>query len=97
MKVSCRIVRHRSLANFERFIVPNRSRRGEILESPRAGRYNSLIEALATFREVHYGWAMEYINKWVTDARGTGGTPYLKWLNQLIDETRAHALPERSS
>lgn len=55
--------------------------------------YNEVIEALATFREVHHGWAMEYIQKWVTDPRGTGGTPYLRWLQQLIDETRAHALP----
>ena len=45
---------------------------------------------MATFREVHYGWAEEYINQWTDDPRGTGGTPYMKWLKQLIDETRAH-------
>lgn len=51
--------------------------------------FNDVLEALATFREVHFGWAQEYINKWVVDPRGTGGTPYLHWLKQLIDETRA--------
>jgi len=52
--------------------------------------YNKILESMATFREVHYGWAEEYINKWTDDPRGTGGTPYMKWLKQLIDETRAH-------
>jgi len=51
--------------------------------------FNDVLEAMATFREVHYGWAQEYINQRVTDPRGTGGTPYMHWLKQLIDETRA--------
>ena len=50
--------------------------------------YNEVLEAVATFREVHYGWAHQYINQWTTDPRGTGGTPYMHWLKQLIDETR---------
>ena len=54
--------------------------------------YNEVLEAMATFREIHYGWAQEYINKWVDDPRGTGGTPYMSWLKQLIEETRAHKL-----
>src|SRR6185437_10449601 len=54
--------------------------------------YNDLLEAIATFREVHLGWAEEYIHKRVEDPRGTGGTPYMLWLSQLIDETRAHKL-----
>jgi indoleamine 2,3-dioxygenase len=49
--------------------------------------FNAVLEAMAEFREVHYGWALEYIQKWVTDPRGTGGTPYAQWLRQLIDET----------
>ena len=28
----------------------------------------------------------------VRDPRGTGGTPYLEWLSQLVDETRAHMI-----
>lgn len=54
--------------------------------------YNDILEAMAMFREVHFGWAHEYINKWVEDPRGTGGTPYMQWLKQLIDETRAHKI-----
>ena len=51
--------------------------------------YNELLEAVATFREVHIGWAYEYIHRRVEDPRGTGGTPFMRWLKQLIDETRA--------
>lgn len=54
--------------------------------------FNNVLEAMATFREVHLGWAQEYIHKRVTDPRGTGGTPYMQWLAQLIEETRAHKI-----
>ncbi len=55
--------------------------------------FNEVLEAMATFREVHLRWAQEYIHRWVDDPRGTGGTPYMKWLRQLIDETRAYKIP----
>ncbi len=51
--------------------------------------YNAVLDAMAEFRSVHYCWAQEYINRWTDDPRGTGGTPYLQWLKQLIDETLA--------
>jgi indoleamine 2,3-dioxygenase len=54
--------------------------------------YNEVLEAMAVFREVHYGWAQEYIHRRTSDPRGTGGTPYMEWLRQLIDETRAHKI-----
>src|SRR5262245_8906949 len=54
--------------------------------------FNEVLEAMATFREVHLRWAQEYIHRWVDDPRGTGGTPYMKWLKQLIDETRAYKI-----
>jgi indoleamine 2,3-dioxygenase len=54
--------------------------------------YNEALEALATFREIHLDFAHRYIARWVEDPRGTGGTPYLQWLAQLIAETRAHKL-----
>ncbi|OUS26488.1 preprotein translocase subunit Tim44 [Gammaproteobacteria bacterium 45_16_T64] len=50
--------------------------------------FDRVLELVAQFREVHFEWAMEYINKHVDDPRGTGGTPYMQWLKQMIDETR---------
>ncbi len=54
--------------------------------------YNNVLEAMAAFREIHVGYANEYINKRVADPRGTGGTPYMQWLSQLIAETLAHRI-----
>ena len=51
--------------------------------------FNSVLDAMAAFREVHLGWAERYIHRHTDDPRGTGGTPYMRWLRQLIDETRA--------
>jgi indoleamine 2,3-dioxygenase len=87
------------LADMRNFMPAEHRRLIEELEQspnlrPLAERlvYNDLLEAIATFREVHLGWAEEYIHKHVEDPRGTGGTPYMRWLSQLIDETRAHKL-----
>jgi indoleamine 2,3-dioxygenase len=55
--------------------------------------YNEALEALATFRETHLEFARRYIAAHVRDPRGTGGTPYLEWLSQLVDETRDRMLP----
>ncbi|MBP1148955.1 MULTISPECIES: PrnB family protein [Methylocaldum] len=52
--------------------------------------FNAILEAIASFRRVHYGWAQEYINRWTGDPRGTGGTPYMEWLRQMILETEAY-------
>jgi len=54
--------------------------------------YNAILDAMAAFRGVHYGWAEEYINRWTDDPRGTGGTPYMQWLKQMLRETEAHRL-----
>lgn len=54
--------------------------------------YNAILEAMSAFRRVHYGWAEEYINRWTDDPRGTGGTPYMQWLKQMLLETEAHRL-----
>jgi indoleamine 2,3-dioxygenase len=54
--------------------------------------FNAILDAMAEFRSVHYGWAEQYINRHSDDPRGTGGTPYMQWLTQLIDETRAHQI-----
>jgi indoleamine 2,3-dioxygenase len=62
--------------------------RGRVDKEP----YNEALEALASFRETHLEFARRYIAAHVRDPRGTGGTPYLEWLSQLVDETRAHLL-----
>ena len=55
-------------------------------------RFNAVLDTMARFREVHYQWAEDYISSKVTDPRGTGGTPYIKWLKQLIDETLSYKM-----
>jgi indoleamine 2,3-dioxygenase len=62
--------------------------RGMVAKSP----YNDALEALASFRETHLQFAVRYIAAHERDPRGTGGTPYMNWLSQLIDETRAHKI-----
>jgi indoleamine 2,3-dioxygenase len=62
--------------------------RGMIAKDP----YNDALEALASFRETHLQFAVRYIAAHERDPRGTGGTPYMNWLSQLIDETRAHKI-----
>lgn len=55
-----------------------------------AESFNAVLDAIADFRKVHFSWAEEYINRRTNDPRGTGGTPYMLWLKQLIDETLEH-------
>jgi indoleamine 2,3-dioxygenase len=57
-----------------------------------ADAYNAVLEEMARFREIHFGWADMYIHQRVADPRGTGGTPYRQWLQQLVDETRSHMI-----
>ncbi|MGR9035858.1 MAG: hypothetical protein ACU83O_04615, partial [Gammaproteobacteria bacterium] len=52
--------------------------------------FNAILDNLIEFRKIHYGWANEYIHKRVKDPRGTGGTPYMQWLNRMILETEAY-------
>ena len=63
-----------------------------VREVAQGDAFNAVLDQMATFRETHYKWAQEYINQWTDDPRGTGGTPYMSWLKQLIDETRAFRL-----
>ncbi len=54
--------------------------------------YNHCIEQLWKFRNLHFEYAREYIHQKVTDPTGTGGTPFMKWLDQITKETEAHFL-----
>jgi len=54
------------------------------------GVYNDCVNEVHKFREKHLEYAVEYIHKKVTNPTGTGGTPYLKWLSQLAEETKEH-------
>lgn len=59
--------------------------------------FNHVLDAMAAFREVHLRWAEQYIHRHTDDPRGTGGTPYMHWLRQLIDETCTARLPEHTA
>jgi indoleamine 2,3-dioxygenase len=54
--------------------------------------YNECLHELITFRSRHFEYAVNYIEKRVDNPLGTGGTPYIPWLRQLIEETREHFL-----
>ncbi|MFW1678499.1 hypothetical protein ACFVYJ_12070, partial [Pontibacter sp. JAM-7] len=64
----------------------------EIRLLSRAEYFDGVLELMAQFREVHYHWAVKYIARRGNDKRGTGGTPYMRWLKFLIDETRQYKL-----
>jgi indoleamine 2,3-dioxygenase len=87
------------LADMRRFMpAEHRALLDEISAMPdprpfaRSDAYNAVLEEMAKFREIHFGWADMYIHQRVADPRGTGGTPYRQWLQQLIDETRGHRM-----
>lgn len=52
--------------------------------------YNECVRELVIFRKKHLEYAINYIQKKVTDPRGTGGTPYIQWLSELVKETESH-------
>ncbi len=62
--------------------------KGKVAREP----FNDALEALAAFRDTHLQFAVRYIAAHERDPRGTGGTPYMSWLSQLIDETRGHKI-----
>jgi indoleamine 2,3-dioxygenase len=54
--------------------------------------YNACITELIAFRSKHFEYAVNYIEKKVDNPIATGGTPYMPWLRQLIDETKEYLL-----
>jgi indoleamine 2,3-dioxygenase len=54
--------------------------------------YNTCIDELIAFRSRHFEYAVSYIEKKVDNPLATGGTPYMPWLRQLIEETKEYYL-----
>ncbi len=50
--------------------------------------YNECLSELIAFRTRHFEYAVNYIEKKVDNPIATGGTPYVPWLRQLIEETK---------
>lgn len=55
--------------------------------------YNGCLREVIAFRSRHFEYAVNYIEKKVDNPLGTGGTPFIPWLKQLIEETREFFLP----
>lgn len=76
---ACHNIRHPVYHNFQQM-------------SPKAKEaadaYNACVEQVIRFRQTHFKYAVDYIEKRVSNPIATGGTPYVKWLGQLIEETR---------
>jgi indoleamine 2,3-dioxygenase len=54
---------------------------------PLVDAYNHVLRQLITFRRAHLYFARSYIFEKSTNPIGTGGTEYMAFLSQLIDET----------
>ncbi len=50
--------------------------------------YNACLTELIAFRSRHFEYAVNYIERKVANPIATGGTPYVPWLRQLIEETK---------
>ena len=55
-------------------------------------KYNDCVEEVAWFRKKHLQYAGDYIESRVADPLGTGGTPFMRWLGNLYEETKMHIL-----
>ncbi|MEO1643744.1 MAG: hypothetical protein AAFR67_01055 [Chloroflexota bacterium] len=69
--------------------------RGYIVQqknTPLRDVYNETLQQLLAFRKMHLRFAASYIANQSADSLGTGGTDFMHWLQQLIDETQAHLI-----
>ncbi len=55
-------------------------------------QYNETIRQMLTFRRMHLRFAASYIANQSPDSLGTGGTEFMTWLQQLIQETEAQLI-----
>ncbi|MGB1287448.1 MAG: hypothetical protein ACPG7F_12995 [Aggregatilineales bacterium] len=53
---------------------------------------NTILWQILVFRRLHLRFASIYIAEQVKNPTGTGGTPFMAWLQQLIDETKRQYL-----
>jgi indoleamine 2,3-dioxygenase len=89
-------MRHYMPAPHRRFIEETVSVRdfAQRAETPRIKEwYNACVNELIGFRTRHFEYAVNYIEKKVDNPIATGGTPYVPWLRQLIEETNDFYLP----
>jgi len=61
-------------------------------QAPLIDLYNATLQQLLAFRKLHIRYAASYIANQSSDSVGTGGTEFMVWLQQLIDETEAQFL-----
>lgn len=61
-------------------------------EAPLRDAYNHTLQQILAFRKMHLRFAASYIANQSPDSIGTGGTEFMTWLHQLIDETQAQLL-----
>lgn len=54
--------------------------------------YNQSLLTLLAFRQMHLRFAASYIANQAPVTKGTGGTEFMTWLQQLVDETKAQVL-----
>ena len=54
--------------------------------------YNACLSEIIAFRSRHFEYAVNYIERKVANPIATGGTPYIPWLRQLIEETKTFYL-----
>lgn len=56
-----------------------------------AKAYNSCVDKICDFLDIHFGYAVSYIFKQTTNPKGTGGSDFMKYLKNRLDERRNKA------
>lgn len=54
--------------------------------------YNECLDSFIAFRKKHLQYAIDYIQKKVSNPEGTGGTPFIPWLSELVEESEGYRL-----
>lgn len=70
-----------------RALVERNREQGELRDT-----YNECIRHMLQFRRMHLRFAASYIANQSPDSLGTGGTEFMTWLQQLIQETESQLI-----